>query len=244
MVDSITINWKDSVWNVPLGSWEPVDAVSIRPVPARDGCRCGSCRFLDREAEGWRCANFVNILATRALKGMSPVSPQMRLMACLDWEGYPPRNPGWFACPLWLSGESMSTRAYREGHFGEFLTLMALAGAGEPHTEYRTHEGSQAQGDLAELERAGADMRRKDKWWKLLGTWNLPVDGYPGAPHPMSGLVSFGSTLSTKAASSFGGLLSLVTTDYLTQSEGASVEVSRHANCRCAIVDDVEDELE
>ena len=234
----ITIDWRAPDNGIRLGK----NQIAIRPVPARRlHHRCGSCRFMDRRIDGWECASWLRYLMTWFPTAvMKPITPQTRLAAVRSAAvRVSAANPGWFACPLWLSGESVSTRAWRSGHYSEFLTLRALAGElkdGESGLEFRTHDASRAQGDLAELERAGADMRRKTEWWKLLGPWNLPDS---------IGLAySLGSALSAKAASSFEGLLSFVSTGYLTQSKGASVKVSRHINCRCSIIDDVDDELE
>jgi hypothetical protein len=235
MTDDIVIDWQDTTdgW----GTFRSLDdshnlridlghdsLSSIRSVAARKGQRCGSCRFLDRCEGGWECVSVLRSVAVympMLLKPSGVVTPEKRLLARLGWDGFEmPANPGWFACPLWLPGESMSTQAYRQGRFPEHLALQALAGDTEPRTEFRTRRDSDARLDAEALEEAtarfGSWWQSRD-WWKMLATASDLVD-------------SFSSSLfraSVKAARAFGGLREIVTAGSALQPE--------HINCRCDV---------
>ena len=198
--------------------------LAIRAVPTRDGHRCGSCRFLDRADGGWRCGNFYTCMEyfVPLFARQLPLVPKNRLLAVrvdykvLDRDPRLPVNPGWFACALWLSGESMSVHAFREGRYPDYLALEALRGyVTDIELEHRTHEGSRVrhEKDLGKLD---ADMR---DWVGLYGLAGA-------AKEFIAGMGVYGSIITTQAVPAFEGLEKLVTT-----------------NCRCwmDVVNDAEE---
>ncbi len=187
--------------------------LAVCAVPARDGHRCGSCRFLDRVSGGWRCGNFYTCMEhfVPLFARQLSLVPKNRLLAvrvdckALDKDPCLPVNPGWFACALWLSGESMSVHAFREGHYPDYLALEALRGhVIDIELEYRTHEGSQVRYDRDDLGKLSADMKGWVSMRGLAEAAKMMVDG----------VQTLSTTIAMQIVPAFEGLRDLVTTNY------------------------------
>ena len=119
----------------------PILAKAVGDCRWHQGARCGGCQFLERlslidPAIGlWRCTNAwrsltedtewwnsYHIATDNGYMGHHRLlGNDLRYHSCKA-------NPGRFACWLFRPGESLSARAFRDGHWPEYLALKALGG--------------------------------------------------------------------------------------------------------------------